>query len=92
MKTKLSLFEENEVRKAYKNNKWYYSIIDVINILTDSKNPNQYLKSLKSKDIELQNNWSNICTYLNMPTTDPVIQISDSLMKNLTEVTSVNKH
>lgn len=74
MKEKLSLFNNLEIRKIYKNNKWYYSIIDVISLLTDSSNPNQYLKNIKSKDIMLQKEWNNICTLLNMQTKDGKIR------------------
>lgn len=74
MSNKLALFEEKEIRKTYKNNKWYYSITDVISILTGSSNPNQYLKSIKSRDIELKNNWDIICTNLNMQTKDGKIR------------------
>ena len=74
MKNKLALFEEKEIRKTYKNNKWYYSIIDVISILTGSSNPTQYLKKLKMKDSVLQNDWNNICVLLNMQTSDGKIR------------------
>lgn len=74
MNNKLALFEEKEIRKTYKNNKWYYSITDVISTLTDSTNPNQYLKNLKLRDSELQHNWDTICTLLNMQTSDGKIR------------------
>lgn len=74
MNNKLALFEEKEIRKIYKNNKWYYSIIDVISILTNSSNPSEYLKKIKQKDKELEHNWSNICINLNMQTKDGKIR------------------
>lgn len=74
MNNKLALFEESKIRKIYKNNKWYYSIIDVISLLTDSSNPNQYLKNIKSKDLELEKNWNNLCINLNMQTKDEKIR------------------
>lgn len=74
MINKLALFEEKEIRKVYKNNKWYYSIIDVISIFTDSSNPTQYLKNLKLKDTVLQKDWNNICILLNMQTSDGKIR------------------
>lgn len=74
MNNKLALFEETKIRKVYKNNKWYYSIIDVISLLTDSSNPNQYLKNIKSKDLELEKNWNNVCINLNMQTKDGKIR------------------
>jgi hypothetical protein len=74
MKNKLSLFENNEIRKIYKNNKWYYSVIDVISFFTCSSNPTQYLNKLKTKDIFLQKEWDNICIYINMQTKDGKIR------------------
>ena len=38
MKEKIALFEDQTIRKVYKNNKWYYSIHDIISIFTDSSN------------------------------------------------------
>lgn len=74
MNNKLALFEETKIRKVYKNNKWYYSIIDVISLLTDSSNPNQYLKNIRTKDLELEKNWNNLCININMQTKDGKIR------------------
>lgn len=60
MENKLALFEENEIRKTWQNNKWYFSILDVVYALTDSKDPKQYIKKLKLRDTEIQNNWGTI--------------------------------
>ena len=62
MDNKLALFEEKEIRKTWKKNKWYFSIVDVIYALTNSNDPKQYIKKLKFRDYELQNNWGTICT------------------------------
>lgn len=81
MKYKLALFEEKEIRKTWKENKWYFSILDVVYALTDSNDPKQYIKKLKSRDDALQNNWGTICTLLEMPTKDGKkrkIQVSDT--------------
>lgn len=66
MNNKLALFEEKEIRKTWQNEQWYFSIVDVIYALTDSLDPKQYLKKLKSRDIQIQNNWGTICTLLEM--------------------------
>ena len=50
--------------------KWYFSVVDVIYALTDSNDPKQYVKKLKLRDMELQNNWGTICTPLEMLTKD----------------------
>jgi DNA-damage-inducible protein D len=48
--TNLILFEGNEIRKIWYNDEWYYSVIDVIAILTDSPTPNTYWDKLKAKE------------------------------------------
>ena len=47
----LKLFEKQQVRSSYDENseKWYFSIIDIISILTESKNPRRYWSDLKIK-------------------------------------------
>ena len=60
MENKLALFEEKEIRKTWQNNKWYFSILDVVYALTDSKDPKQNIKKLKLRDTEIQNNWGTI--------------------------------
>lgn len=70
MDNKLALFEEKEIRKTREENKWYFSIVDVVYAFTDSNDPKQYIKKLKSRDYELQNNWGTICTLLEMLTKD----------------------
>ena len=70
MKNKLALFEDKKIRKTWQNNKWYFSIFDVVYALTDSKDPKQYTKKLKARDLEIQNNWGTICTLLVMTAND----------------------
>lgn len=81
MENKLALFEEKEIRKTWQNNKWYFSILDVVYALTDSKDPKQYIKKLKLRDTEIQNNWGTIFTLLEMMAIDGKkrkIQMSDT--------------
>ena len=66
MNNNLALFEEKQIRKTWNDSKWYFSVEDVVYALTDSKDIRQYIKKLKSRDIELQNNWGTICTPLQM--------------------------
>lgn len=51
MKDKLQLFEDQPIRTAWdnENEEWYFSIVDVIAVLTDSPNPNNYWKVLKKR-------------------------------------------
>jgi len=47
--TQISLFEQKTVRRAWHNEEWYFSIIDVIEVLTDSERPRKYWNDLKTK-------------------------------------------
>ncbi len=46
---KLALFEGKQVRKTFYKNDWWFSIIDVIFVLTDSDRPRKYWSDLKTK-------------------------------------------
>ena len=40
-----------------KKNKWYFSVEDIVRILTDSVNPKDYIKKLRERDLELSEGW-----------------------------------
>lgn len=71
-KEALQLFEEKKIRSVWddKEEKWYFSIVDVVEALTDSADPKQYLKKMKSRDPELNSNWGTICTLVQMQGAD----------------------
>ena len=47
----IKVFEERKVRTVWddKEEKWYFSIVDVVAVLTDSKNPQTYWRVLKNR-------------------------------------------
>lgn len=47
--TSIALFQEKTVRRVWWNDRWYFSIVDVVAILTDSPNPRRYWSDLKRK-------------------------------------------
>ncbi|WP_433778391.1 BRO family protein [Flavobacterium anhuiense] len=51
----IKVFEDKKVRSHYdKDNEiWYFSIVDIVEALTDSKNPTDYLKKIRKRDVEL---------------------------------------
>ena len=68
--SKLALFEEKEIRRKWYNEDWYFSVEDVVQVLTDSVDVKQYIKKLKARDEELNNNWGTICTLVEMVAKD----------------------
>jgi DNA-damage-inducible protein D len=54
------------VKKIIHNDEWWFSIEDIIYVLTESLDPKQYIKKMRTRDLELKNNWGTICTPLEM--------------------------
>lgn len=50
------------------NNEWWFVISDVITALTDSANPSDYLKKMRSRDTELSKGWGQFVTPLSVET------------------------
>ncbi|MDP8202026.1 MAG: Bro-N domain-containing protein [Candidatus Tenebribacter burtonii] len=58
--TKIALFKGKEIRKVIYNNKWWFVIEDVVWVLTDSKDPKQYIQRMKQRNPELKKGWVQI--------------------------------
>lgn len=65
-----TVFEEKEVRRVWHNEQWYFSISDVVRVLTDSDDVKQYIKKMRVRDGELSVNWGTICTPLQVISKD----------------------
>lgn len=48
--------------------KWFFSVVDVVAVLTDSANPTDYLKKMRKRDPLLSEGWGQIVTPLSVPT------------------------
>jgi DNA-damage-inducible protein D len=57
MDNQLTPFEGSNIRKIEHNGEWFFSVVDVIQILTESKDPSNYWTMLKKRESEL----STIC-------------------------------
>ena len=68
MDNKIQIFEDKRIRTAWneETEEWYFSVSDVIEILTDSKDVKQYIKKMRSRDAELNSKWGTICTPVEM--------------------------
>ena len=52
METKIALFKGKEVRKTIYENEWWFSVVDIIEALTDSTKPRDYWYRLKKREKE----------------------------------------
>lgn len=68
----IKLFESKQVRSKWneQEQKWYFSVQDVVEVLTDSSDVKQYIKKLLSRDAVLKRNWGTICTLVEMIAAD----------------------
>lgn len=75
----LKLFEERRVRTVWddEQEKWYFSIVDVIAVLTDSTNPQTYWRVLKKRLIEEGNETVTNCNGLKMQAADGKMRLTD---------------
>jgi DNA-damage-inducible protein D len=62
--TKIVLFKDKKIRKVIYKNEWWFVIIDVITALTDSIQPDGYIKDMRRRDPELLKGWGQIATPL----------------------------
>ena len=64
----IKLFQSAQIRSVWNDEagEWFFSVVDVVGALTDSADPKQYIKKMRSRDKELNSNWGTICTPLKM--------------------------
>ena len=69
-KQKIQLFEEKKVRTVWDDDKekWFFCVVDVVEALTESKDPKDYIKKMKKRDPELSKGWGQIVTPLTIHT------------------------
>jgi DNA-damage-inducible protein D len=72
----LKLFESVQVRSHWNAEveKWYFSVVDVVEVLTDSINPTDYLKKLRKRDAELGSYLGTNCPQVAMPSESGVMR------------------
>jgi len=51
--TQIALFKGKEIRKIIHKNEWWFSILDIISVLTDSPQPKTYWAKMKDRDKEM---------------------------------------
>ena len=62
----LTIFEGYKIRRIWHKDEWYYSVVDIVAVLTDSPAPRQYWGVLKGREPQLL----TICLQLKLPSSD----------------------
>lgn len=68
----IQLFEDRKIRTAWdeEREEWYFSVQDVVAVLSESTDPKQYIKKMRARDPQLSANWGTICTPVQMLAAD----------------------
>ena len=80
-KTSIKLFEDYKVRTSWDSEKetWYFSVVDIVGILTDSPNPRKYWSVLKTRLRKEGSQLTTICSQLKMQSADGKFYNTDVL-------------
>ncbi len=74
---KLSVFEGKNVRRIWHKDEWYFSVVDVIEALTDSSNPRNYWNMLKAREAEQGVELYTVCVQLKLTAEDGKLRETD---------------
>ena len=79
MKEEIKLFESRKVRSVWdeKAEKWYFAVVDVLAILTESANPNAYWRKLKQRLKAEGNQTVTSCHALKLKAADGKMRMTD---------------
>jgi hypothetical protein len=66
----IKLFESKQIRTVWNeaDQKWYFVVADVVQVLTDTPNPTDYIKKMRKRDEELSKGWGQFVTPLSIDT------------------------
>ena len=84
----IKLFESKSIRSVWLDaeKKWYFAVTDVVLALTDSANPADYIKKMRSRDAELAKGWGQIVTPLLVPTAGGPQKLNCASAENLLRI------
>ena len=64
----LVVFQGKKIRRIWFNEEWWFVAVDIVETLTDSKDPNGYLKDMRRRDEGFKEGWRQIATPLEVNT------------------------
>ena len=74
--TQIALFKGKEIRKTIHEDEWWFSVSDVVEVLTDTTNATDYLKKVRKRDEELAKGWGQIVTPLKLETAGGIQKVN----------------
>jgi DNA-damage-inducible protein D len=68
MEKALIVFQSKKIKRTWFKDEWYYSLVDIVEALTNSSNPTDYLKKMRKRDGELGSYIGTNCPHVEMLT------------------------
>lgn len=86
--TQIKIFEDRKVRTLWdkETEEWYFSVVDVVAVLTDSVNPTDYIKKMRKRDPLLAQGWGQLVTPLAVDTTGGKQKSNFSTMEGILRI------
>lgn len=83
IKTSIRFFDDKEVRAVWddEKSKWWFSVVDIIRVLTDSKDPRKYWSVLKTRLKQKDNQLTTKCSQLKLKSNDGKRYLTDCLLQ-----------
>ncbi|MBI2548158.1 phage antirepressor protein [Candidatus Woesearchaeota archaeon] len=73
----LVVFQDKKIRRIWHNEEWYFSIVDIVAVLSESENPQTYWRVLKKRLKDEGNETVTNCNALKMPASDGKMRLTD---------------
>ena len=79
----LVVFQNKSIRRTWYHDEWFFAVVDVVAVLTDSVNPADYIKKIRHRDPVLTQGWGQIVTPLSVTTSGGMQKVNCANVKGL---------
>ena len=74
---KIVVFQDKKIRRLWHEEEWYFSVVDVVGVLSESINAKDYWYRLKKRQLEYGVELSTNCRQLKLPSSDGKLYLTD---------------
>lgn len=64
----LVIFQDKKIRRTWHEDTWWFSVLDIVSVLTDSSDPKQYINKMRQRDEQLSKGWVQLVHTLTIDT------------------------
>ena len=75
--SKLVVFQDKKIRRIWHNEQWYFSVVDIVGVLSESSQPNRYWADMKKRSLKENNQPFAFCEQLKMVASDGKERLTD---------------